>query len=122
MSVEYVSITIEFKTKVERFLFHLNYLLKDIVCCIGHYQAKREESVNFIIIDEIIKQFVNNKKNKQMLYLPVWWWPCEQNNHIINVYTMITIMCVWFKTYMTNTDKWHELEQVNWELKYLEGA
>ena len=62
LSIEYVSITIEFKTKVERFLFPLNYRLKDIVCCIGLYQAKREESVNFIIIDEIIKQFVNNKK------------------------------------------------------------
>ena len=43
------------------------------------------------------------------------WHSCEQNNHIINLYTMITIICVWFKTYITNTDKWHELVQVNWE-------
>jgi len=29
---------------------------------------------------------------------------------------MITIICVWFKTYMTNTDKWHELVKVNWKV------
>jgi len=32
------------------------------------------------------------------------WRPYEQNNHIINLYTMITIICVWFKTRMTNTE------------------
>jgi hypothetical protein len=30
---------------------------------------------------------------------------------LLHLYTMITIICVWFKTYMTNTDKWHELVQ-----------
>jgi hypothetical protein len=37
-----------------------------LCCCIGHYQAKREESVNFIIIHEIIKQFVNNKQTNAL--------------------------------------------------------
>ena len=32
---------------------------------------------------------------------------------------MITIIYAWFKTYMTYTDKWHELVQVNLESKYL---
>ena len=43
------------------------------------------------------------------------WRPYEQNNHIINVYTMIAIMCVWFKTYNVydkHTDKWHEWGQM----------
>lgn len=37
------------------------------------------------------------------------WRPCEQNNYIINVCTMITIIGVSFKIYMTNTDKQHVL-------------
>jgi len=40
-------------------------MVLSLICCIGHYQAKREESVNFIIIDEIIKQFVNNKQTNK---------------------------------------------------------
>ena len=31
------------------------------------------------------------------------WCPCEQNNHIKNVYAMITIICVWFKIYIRQT-------------------
>jgi len=43
------------------------------------------------------------------------WHSCEQNNHIINLYTIITI--IWFIRHITNTDKWYELVQVNWESK-----
>ena len=33
----------------------------------------------------------------------------EQDNNIINLYTMMTIICAWFKPYVTNIDNWHEL-------------
>jgi hypothetical protein len=44
-------------------------MLSLICCCIDHYQSKREESANLIIIGEIIKQFVTIKQtNKCFIY------------------------------------------------------
>ena len=67
-----------------------------------------------------IQNDINNQYTKQInSLLANQWCPCKQNNRIINLYTMITIIYAWFKTYMTYTDKWHELVQVNLESKYL---
>jgi hypothetical protein len=59
----------------------------------------------------VTKRLQQQQQQQQQQILYYQWCPCEQNNHIIHLYTMTTIICVWFKTYMTNTDKWHELVQ-----------
>ena len=47
------------------------------------------------------------------------WHPCEQNNHIIILYTMIIIICAWLKKIMTNTDKCSNSNKFRYGLYHL---
>ena len=76
-----------------------------------------------ILIELVLNQWsLTFKARKLWMFVLIWiiyqqtnkqtnvlfanqWRPYEQNNHIINLYTMITIICVWFKTCIrTNTE------------------
>ena len=94
-------------------LFHLSTILSKCRSVSGKFIIYGNPCA-FLGIDNVMNTTTNTVFANE-------WRPCEQNNHMINLYTMITIICVWFKTYYNKHRQmtWINLVQVNWESKSL---